>query len=148
MSDNLRLVIVTPERIVVNVIGVLAVRASDASGSFGILPRHASLLTVLPASVIRWRDIADTTHFCAVRGGVLTMSAGSEVAVACRQAQLAEHIEELELSIAAARAAEIDADRHERVVQTKLHALAARQLMQYLLPSNTKLNDLIAEQSR
>jgi F-type H+-transporting ATPase subunit epsilon len=148
MSDDLRLVIVTPERTVVNAKGVLAVRASDASGSFGILPRHTNLLTVLPASVIRWRDKADTVHFCAVRGGVLTITAGREVAVACRQAQLADHIEELEQSIAAVRAAEIDADRRERVVQTKLHALAARRLMHYLLPSNTNLDDLIAEQRR
>jgi F-type H+-transporting ATPase subunit epsilon len=86
--------------------------------------------------------------FCAVRGGVLTVTGGREVAVACRQAQLGYRLEDLGAQIAAARAAETDADRRARVAQTKLHAHAVRQLMRYLVPGNRGLDDLFADGTR
>jgi F-type H+-transporting ATPase subunit epsilon len=145
MSERLHLVIATPERSVLDADGITAVRARDASGSFGILPRHADLLTVLPPSVVSWRDSAGVKGFCAVRGGVLTVTGGREVAVACRQAQLGNRLEQLEAQIAATRAAEADAERRARVVQMKLHATAARQLMRYLVPGSGGLDDFLAE---
>lgn len=64
---------------------VRAVRAEDASGGFGILPGHADLLTVIPLGVLRWRDRDDALHYCALRGGVLTMRDGCALSIAARE---------------------------------------------------------------
>lgn len=135
MSGALHLTIATPDAAVIDESGVRAVRASDESGSFGILPGHADLLTVLPASVVRWRDEGDATHYCAVQGGVLSLTGGNHVAIACRQARLGDQLETLETDILAARAAQDEADKQARVAQARLHARAIRQLMHYLLPA-------------
>ena len=133
MSRSLHLTISTPDATVVDV-AAQSVRAEDDSGSFGVLPGHADLLTVLSPSVVRWRDEANTPHFCAVRGGILVVSGGNRVAIACRKALLGDRLEELEADIHTAREAEADAEKRARVAQAQLHARAVRQLMRYLAP--------------
>ncbi|WP_338468175.1 F0F1 ATP synthase subunit epsilon [Novosphingobium sp. ZN18A2] len=134
MTGGLHLTISTPRERVVDAEGVVSVQASDETGSFGILPQHADFLTVLPPSVVRWRDKDRTAHFCAVRAGVLSVSNGHDVAIACREALLGDRLGELEAGIAARREAETDADRVARVAQMRLHARAVRQLMRFLVP--------------
>jgi F-type H+-transporting ATPase subunit epsilon len=135
MSGYLHLTVTTPGQILVDTSDVAAVRAEDESGSFGILPDHADLLTTLIPSVVRWRASDGTAHFCAVRGGVFTVSAGRNVAVACREAILGTSLEDLEAKVRAVRAQQIEADRKARVEQVRLHALAVRQLLRYLRPT-------------
>jgi F-type H+-transporting ATPase subunit epsilon len=135
MSGTLHLTVTTPAQILVKSDDVVAVRAEDQSGSFGILPGHADLLTALAPSVVRWRTADDATHFCAVRGGVFTVSAGHNVAVACREGVLGDSLEELEAKVRAVRAQQTEADRKARVEQVRMHALAVRQLLRYLRPS-------------
>jgi len=67
MSETLHLTVTTPSQILVESDNVAAVRAEDQSGSFGILPGHADLLTVLVPSVLRWRT---TEWRCALCFGV------------------------------------------------------------------------------
>ena len=50
----MRLRIITPLAVVVDEDGVLALRAEDATGGFGILPGHADFLTSLAISVVSW----------------------------------------------------------------------------------------------
>lgn len=146
MSGTLRLTIATPETAVVDGLAVRAVRAMDESGSFGVLPGHADLLTVLPASLLRWRDEADALHFCAVRSGVLTVSGGDHVAIACREAMLGDDLHALEAEIVVARESEEEADRVARVAQAQVHARAVRQLMRYLMRSGEDgLSQVLAE---
>src|SRR3974377_37968 len=76
MSGTLHLTVTTPAQILVESGDVVAVRAEDQSGSFGILPGHADLLTVLVPSVLRWRTADGAARFCAVRGGVFTVAYG------------------------------------------------------------------------
>ncbi len=61
----MRLRIVTPLSVVVDEDGVLAVRAEDASGGFGILPRHADFLTSLAISIVGWESSDRTRRYCA-----------------------------------------------------------------------------------
>lgn len=131
--DFLRLTIATPSTLLVDVADVSSIRAEDESGSFGILFGHADLLTVLPASVVRWRA-AEGDGFCALRGGVLTVSGGRRVAIACRLAILGGSLDTLESEVKAMRATQLDALRRARVEQARLHARAVRQLMRYLRP--------------
>jgi F-type H+-transporting ATPase subunit epsilon len=135
MSGALHLTVTTPGQILVDSGDVAAVRAEDESGSFGILPGHADLLTALVPSVVRWRTADGATHFCAVRGGVFTVSAGHNVAVACREGVLGDSLDGLEAKVRAVRAQQMEADRKARVEQVRMHALAVRQLLRYLRPS-------------
>ncbi|MEI9924298.1 MAG: F0F1 ATP synthase subunit epsilon [Bradyrhizobium sp.] len=72
----MRLRITTPLSVVVDEDGILALRAEDATGSFGILPRHADSLTSLAVSIVSWRSGNETQHYCAVRGGVSPLILG------------------------------------------------------------------------
>jgi len=134
MSDALHLTITTPSAVLVDRTDISAVRAEDESGGFGILPGHTDLLTVLPASVVRWQSADGTTRYCALRGGVMTVTGGTRVAVACRQGSLGDDLATLEAEVQALRAAESDADKRARVEQMRLHARAVRQLMRFLRP--------------
>ena len=134
-SGSLHLIVTTPGQILVDSGDVAAVRAEDESGSFGVLPGHADLLTALVPSVVCWRTSAGAAHFCAVRGGVFTVSEGRNVSIACREGVLGTSLEDLEAKVRAVRAQQIEADRKARVEQVRLHALAVRQLLRYLRPN-------------
>jgi F-type H+-transporting ATPase subunit epsilon len=130
----MKLVITTPGRVVVSQDEVLAVRAEDESGSFGILPGHAELLTVLPPSVVSWRGADGSTGFCAVARGVLTVRAGREVAIAARQAVPGGNLGTLAEQVVERFRAEADAERSARVAAMQLQMKALRQIMQMLRP--------------
>lgn len=134
MSGTLHLTVTTPSQILVDSGDVAAVRAEDGSGNFGILPGHADLMTALVPSVLRWRTTDGAAHFCAVGGGVFTVSAGRKISVACREGVLGASLEDVEAKVRTLRAQQIEADRKARVEQVRLHALAVRQLLRYLRP--------------
>lgn len=135
----LHLTITTPMAALVEV-RTPSVRAEDASGGFGLWPGHVDLLTALPASVVRWRDVeGGAWHFCALRGGLLSVRDGAEVAIACREGVLGRDLAELAGDVAAFRAREAGQDRDLRVEQTRLHAQAVRQMMRYLRPDRPGL---------
>ena len=134
MSRALHLTVTTPANILVESDDVAAVRVEDQSGSFGVLPGHMDLLTVLVPTVVRWRTADGVARFCAVRGGVFTVSDGRTVAIACREGVVGDSLDDLETKVRAVRAQELEADRKVRVEQVRLHALAVRQLIRYLRP--------------
>ena len=138
MSALLHLTIATPARVLFDSTEVVALRAEDATGSFGILPGHAAFLTVLAPSVLRWHAADGIEQFCAVKEGVLRVSGGHEISIACREGVMGtsgKSLEVLEAQVDAARAAQLDAVRRARVDETRLHAQAVRQLLRYLRPS-------------
>ena len=135
MSPTLRLTLSTPVAILVDAEVIVALRAEDESGSFGILPGHADFLTVLTPSVLRWRGTDNVEHFCATEEGVLRVSEGSRVSIACRNGVLGDSLSALEAQISAAHAAQLDTARNARVEQTRLHAQAVRQVLHYLRPN-------------
>jgi F-type H+-transporting ATPase subunit epsilon len=132
MTRPLHLTITTPAAVLVDAADVVAVRAEDESGGFGILTGHTDLLTVLPASVVRWRDSRDRAHFCALRGGVLRVLDGHTVAIACREGYIGDDLTTLEARVDALRATAADVERRHRVDQTRMHAHAVRQLIRLL----------------
>lgn len=134
MTKTLRLTVTTPDRVLVDTGDVVSLRAEDESGGFGILPGHTDLLTVLTPSVLRWRDAAGAMRYCAVHGGVMTVTGGERVAIACRQGDPGDDLATLETTIRERRGAETDAERRTRVEQMRLHALAVRRLVGALAP--------------
>ncbi|MFX1670713.1 F0F1 ATP synthase subunit epsilon [Paraburkholderia sp. A2WS-5] len=133
MNDALLdLTIATPLQMVVNHAMARALRAEDESGSFGIRPGHADFITMLAPSVVRWAAPDGARRFCAVDGGVMTVSGGRVVAIACREAIAGDSLEWLEREVARVRAAQLDAGRRVRVETVRLHAQAVRQMVRYL----------------
>ncbi len=135
MSKGFRLTIATPSALLVDESDVRSIRAEDESGGFGLLPGHADLLTVLPASVVRWRGDDRVERYCALRGGLFTATGGDRVAIACRHGVLGGELKLLEEEVRKARAEQADAAARARVEQTRLHANAVRRLIAYLRPA-------------
>lgn len=101
---SLRLTIVTPLQLVLDLDGVRHVRAEDPTGSFGILPGHADLLTVLSVSVLIYRagggpDDPAVEHFVGLRGGVLFVSGGRHVHVFTREATPSDDLRALSAEV-------------------------------------------------
>jgi F-type H+-transporting ATPase subunit epsilon len=129
-----RLRIVTPLSVVIDEDGVLAVRAEDATGSFGILPRHADFLTSLAISVVNWESSNETRHYCAVRRGVLSVGGGHDIFVATREAVPGDDLATLHETVLARFRADIETERTEHVESTRLQLNAIREIMRHLRP--------------
>jgi F-type H+-transporting ATPase subunit epsilon len=130
----MRLVITTPTKVVIDDSDVIAVRAEDESGSFGILNGHADLLTALTVSVVSWHHGDDRRRFCAVRRGVLSVSNGSEVAIATREAIPGDDLDRLEQVVLAEFREALEAERTARTESLQLQMKAIKQIVRYLRP--------------
>lgn len=108
---------------------VAAVRAEDASGSFGILPRHADLLTALEVSIVAWRDPDGTPGYCAVRNGILTVSGGQQVSVATREGHVGDDLDSLETEVLARYRARHEAEQAGRSSAAQLRMRAIRAMV-------------------
>jgi F-type H+-transporting ATPase subunit epsilon len=129
-----RLRIVTPLSVVIDEDGVLALRAEDATGSFGILPHHADFLTSLVISVVSWEGNDGTRHHCAVRRGVLSVRGGQDIAIATREAMPGDDLATLDKTVLARFRTDIENERTEHVENTRLQLNAIRQIMRHLRP--------------
>jgi F-type H+-transporting ATPase subunit epsilon len=131
----MRLRVITPLAVVVDEDGVLALRAEDSSGGFGIQERHADFLTSLAISVVSWNGRDGTRHYCAVRGGVLSVTGGRDIAIATREAVTGDDLATLDETVLGRFRADIETERSERVDSTRLQLSAIRQIMRHLLPT-------------
>jgi len=130
----MRLVVTTPTEVVAETGDVVAVRAEDASGLFGILDGHADLLTVLAISVLSWRGRDGRERHCAVRGGVLTVTGGDRVAVATREAVASDDLDRLEREVLERFRETREAEQGARAASERLHLAAIRRMLAYLRP--------------
>jgi F-type H+-transporting ATPase subunit epsilon len=129
-----RLRIITPLELVVDEVAVSAVRAEDATGSFGILAGHANFLTSLAVSVVEWKRIDGTRRYCAVRRGMLSVSGGTDVAVATREAIANDDLETLDATVLARFRADIELERSERFETIQLQLSAIRRIVSQFQP--------------
>lgn len=130
----MRLRITTPLTVLVDADGVQIVTAEDASGGFGIQPHHADFLTSLAVGVVNWKDSAGARHYCAVHGGVLTVTGGQEVAINTREAILGDDLATLDQAILDQFGADAAAERAGRIDSTKLQLRAIREIVRHLQP--------------
>jgi F-type H+-transporting ATPase subunit epsilon len=128
----MRLRITTPLSVIVDEDGILSLRAEDATGSFGILPHHADFLTSLAISIVSWQSSDQKRRYCAVRGGVLSVDAGRDIAVATREAVTGDDLGTLDQSVLSRFRADIETERSERVESTRLQLNAIRQIVSHL----------------
>src|SRR6185437_17160799 len=130
----MKLVVVTPLEIVTTVDDVTNVRAEDPSGSFGIKPHHAPLVTALAISVVSWRIRQGGDLHCAVRGGVLSVE-GDTVSIATRQAVIDPDLERLEHEVLARFRRADEESTRVRVDEERLRAAAIRNIQRLLHPT-------------
>lgn len=130
----MRLRIITPLAVVVDEDDVAALRAEDATGGFGVLPRHADFLTSLVISVVSWKTGKGERRYCAVRRGVLSVTGGQEVAIATREAVLGEDLATLDQTVLQRFRADVESERTVRADTTRLQLAAIRQIMRHLRP--------------
>jgi F-type H+-transporting ATPase subunit epsilon len=71
----MKLTILTPTAVVREVEDVARIRATDATGDFGVHPGHVDMLTILEPSVLDYTAGGATTYV-AVSGGVLKVEDG------------------------------------------------------------------------
>jgi F-type H+-transporting ATPase subunit epsilon len=135
----MRLLITTPTQVVVDHADIVAVRAEDESGGFGILEGHTPFLTALMVSIVSWHHADGRRRFCGVRRGVLSVSQGNEVAVATRQAVVGDDLDHLEAVVLAEFRDAAEAERVARLEGTQLHIQAIRQILRYLRPQRSAL---------
>lgn len=130
----MKLRIITPLEVVVDEDGVLALRAEDSSGGFGILSHHADFLTSLTVSVVGWKSADAKRHFCAVRRGVLSVTDGEAISIATREAIVGDDLATLDQTVLARFRADVETERTEHVESTRLQLNAIRQIMRHLRP--------------
>jgi F-type H+-transporting ATPase subunit epsilon len=130
----MRLLITTPTAVLLDEADVVAVRAEDESGSFGILNGHADFLTALTISVVSWHRADDRRRFCAVRRGVLSVTKGKEVAIATREAIPGDDLDHLEQVVLAEFREVLEAERIARTESVRQQMKAIRQIVRYLRP--------------
>ncbi len=112
-------------------------RAEDATGGFGILPGHADFLTSLVISIVRWTGTDGVRRYCAVRRGLLSVTAGREIAVATREAIPGDDIATLDETVLDRFRADIEMERTQRVESTRLQLNAIRQIVSRLRPAGS-----------
>lgn len=130
----MKLSIATPLSIIIEEDRVLAVRAEDATGSFGILPGHADFVTSLAISVVGWQRSNGTRYYCAVRRGVLSVVGGHDIVIATREAVPGDDLTILHRTVLARFHADLESERTENVESTRLRLNAIRQMMHHLRP--------------
>jgi F-type H+-transporting ATPase subunit epsilon len=130
----MRLLITTPASVVVDEQNVSAVRAEDETGSFGILDRHAEFLTALTLSVVNWHGADDRPRYCAVRLGVLSVTRGTEVSIATREAIVGDDLSQLEQVVLSQFREALEAERAARTESLRLQMQAIRRIVHYLRP--------------
>lgn len=135
----MRLLITTPTAVVADERDVVAVRAEDESGSFGILDGHADFLTALTIAVVSWRLADGRQRFCAVRRGVLSVTNRDEVAVATREAIAGNDLDRLEQVVLAQFRDALEAERTARIESLQLQMKAIRQIVRYLQPERPRI---------
>jgi F-type H+-transporting ATPase subunit epsilon len=128
----MKLRITTPLAVLIDDANVLALRAEDETGSFGILPGHAAFMTSLAISVVRWQGADGGRHFCAVRRGILQVTGGQDIAIATREGVVGDNLATLDEQVLARFRGDIETERVEHVEQARLQLNAIRQIVRRL----------------
>jgi len=115
--------ILVPDGVVVEA-QIAAFRATDPSGSFGLLSHHQKFLTLLVPCVITFREEGGRERYAASDGGVLLMT-NDRITIFAREAVVADKLDQ----VAEAAESMLEARlRQEETARTEFAGLRARLL--------------------
>jgi F-type H+-transporting ATPase subunit epsilon len=120
------LTILVPDAVVLET-RVRAVQAADATGRFGLRPRHEPFVTVLVPSMLVYTDEGGRELYAAVDGGVLLMEV-DRVSVVTREAVLADRLDDLTERAAAILDSRRRRERCARIEFDELQTALVKQL--------------------
>ena len=127
MSDDLLdFEILVPDGIVAQQ-RIASLEAADASGRFGIWPRHEPFFTVLAPCVLVYRLGSGNEQYAAVDGGVLLVEAG-RASIVSREALTSSRLDDVADKARALLASRRAQERSTSSAFAELEASLARQL--------------------
>jgi len=132
MSAALQLQLSALGRPVLSESGIVSLRAEDASGSFGIRPGHADLLTVLNVGVLSWTLASGQTRYCAVRRGVLMVTQGRHIDVATREALIDDQLKRLSQTVLTRFRQRDETEQERRNAHQQFELQALREMLRCL----------------
>jgi len=106
------------------------VTAEDPTGSLGIRPGHAPLVTPLVQSIVAVRDAQGNVTYAAVNGGVLVVT-GEDVRVASRQAVVGNDMAHLENTVLRRFEEETEASKISHTTFEKLRLDFMRRVLEF-----------------
>jgi F-type H+-transporting ATPase subunit epsilon len=106
---------------------ISSLQAADASGRFGVWPRHEPFFTVLSPGVLTYRLADGREQYAAVDGGVLLVEMG-RASVATREALTSPRLEDVAARAAALLAARRAQEQSASSAFAELEVSLARQL--------------------
>jgi len=128
----MKLTITTPLDVLVNDEDILSLRAEDATGGFGIFPRHADFMTALGVSVVRWRTMRAEVRYCAVNNGLLIVTEGEYIAIASREAVVGADLADLKQRVLGEFSAAGALESETRLAQERFQAETLHRIQSYL----------------
>ncbi len=123
---SLHLEILVPDGVVLRT-RVQSLSAADASGRFGLLPRHIPFLTLLTPCLLSYRDEAGREGYAAADGGVL-LKEEDRAFVVTREAVTAPRLEEVADAAAAMLRERQARERTARAEFAELQATLLKEL--------------------
>ena len=125
----MKLRILTPTEVVLEQDAV-HVTAEDQTGSLGIRPGHASLVTALVPGIVQVRTEGGPAHYVAVNGGVMLVNSDT-VEIVSRQAIQGTDIADLEDNVLSEFEKDVEEDRANRAAFEKLRLNFMRGVIDY-----------------
>lgn len=120
--------VITPTEVVLDQ-EAAHVTVEDPTGSLGVRPRHAPLVTPLVPGILIARDVRGSERYVAVNGGVMTVN-DDLVQVATRQAVVGEDLARLEETVVAEFERETDQDKTNHVAFERLRIRFMRSVLE------------------
>ena len=124
----MRLRVLAPTEVVLDQ-EVIHVTAEDVTGSLGIRPGHAPLVTPLAPGIVVARSPDGRERYVAVNGGVMLVS-GDEVQIVSRHAVASHDMAHLEATALAEFDRQAQEDQHNRVAFERLRIHFMRRVLE------------------
>ncbi len=125
----MKLRITTPTKAIIEQ-EVVHVSAEDPTGSLGIRPGHAPLVTPLVPGVVTARAAGGGEQYVAVNGGVMVVN-GEAIEIVSRQAVASQDLAHLEQTVVAGFEKEMENDKANRMAFEKLRVTFMRGVLDY-----------------
>ncbi len=90
--------------------------------------------------MVSWKSRDGTRHYCAVRHGVISVTAGRDIAIATRQAVTGDNLATLDETILRGFRGDVETERAGRAETTRLQLNAIRRIVGHLRPSGSGIS--------
>jgi F-type H+-transporting ATPase subunit epsilon len=80
----LKLLVLTPDKTLIDDEPVLSVTACGEDGSFGVLPNHQPLLTPLKQGILQYKDLSGEVKSLGLPSRAILSTDGEEVVILCQ----------------------------------------------------------------